>query len=115
MIVLKKISCLLVLVLMLVACETHVQENDVVEVEQDDNCDPETSFITSIKPIIDNNCLPCHRAQLPILTSFENIRDNRDDIRTQVVVLRRMPLGGSLSSDEIALIRCWIDNGAQNN
>ncbi|MGY5352502.1 c-type cytochrome [Wenyingzhuangia sp. IMCC45533] len=110
----RNIGVLLLVLFLSIACENHVQENDFAVIEQDVNCNPNTSFATSIKPIIDNNCLPCHRTQFPVLTSFSSINRNASNIRRQVVS-RRMPLNGSLSDDEIALIRCWIDNGAQNN
>lgn len=110
----KNIGILFAMLFLLFSCENHVQENDeIVEVEKD-NCDANVSFSTSIKTIIDNNCLPCHRSQFPNLTNYNSIRDNASNIRGQVVS-RRMPQGGSLTSQEIELIKCWIDNGATNN
>ncbi|WP_299896499.1 cytochrome c [uncultured Aquimarina sp.] len=107
-----KLICLLA-VSIFYSCETNVEEETVaIEV-----CDDEISFSSDIKPIINNDCIRCHGGsgnQAPDLTTFENISNNANRVRREVVN-RTMPLGGSLSNNEIELIRCWIDNGALNN
>ncbi|SEK50411.1 hypothetical protein SAMN04487910_0677 [Aquimarina amphilecti] len=113
---LLKIKNILIIVLgfSLLSCERNVEEESGIITEE--LCDPAISFTTNIKPIIDNNCIRCHGGnQAPDLRTYENIRNNSERIRTEVVVNRTMPLGGSLSNDQIELVRCWIENGALNN
>ena len=110
----KSICVFMIAVFLIFSCENHVQEDDIVEMEAS-NCDPNTSFTTSVKPIIDANCVSCHNgSQPPNLSSYNGVSSNASNVKTQVIS-RRMPLGGSLTTEEIELIRCWIDNGALNN
>ncbi len=98
--------------LILVSCDNNVEEQITETIVE---CNPDTSFATQVKPIIDNNCIECHNGnQFPDLRNFEGIRNNASRVRAQVVS-RRMPIGGSLSNEEIEIIRCWIDSGALNN
>lgn len=109
--------CFLFLVLFTcVSCETHVQEQDFATVEEEeDTCGSDISFATQVQPLVNNKCVVCHNgSQPPNLTTYNNIKSNANNVKQQVVT-RRMPLGGSLSSDEIKLLTCWIDNGMLNN
>lgn len=110
----KVLSLLVFLMLtLLFSCETHVIDDgsEIVEI----SCDPNTSYTTQIQPIIENNCVTCHNgSQPPNLNSYSRVSNNASLIKS-VVVSRRMPLSGSLSTEEIALISCWVDNGAENN
>jgi len=95
------------------SCERNVEEE--LDLITDDQCDSEISFTASIKPIIDANCINCHGGnRFPDLRTHGGISTNAARVRTQVVN-RTMPQGGSLTNEEIELIRCWIDNGALNN
>lgn len=96
------------------SCEEHVI-NDGSEEVVEILCNPDTSFSTEIEPIIQANCVRCHNgSQPPNLTSYSRISSNANSIQA-AVVSRRMPLGGSLSNEEIEAIKCWVDNGAQDN
>ncbi|MBW1296482.1 c-type cytochrome [Aquimarina litoralis] len=104
----------ILLISILYACETNVEE-ETEAISDEFICNEDVSFTVDIQPIIQNNCLSCHGGnQSPDLRTFENIRNNASRVRTQVVN-RTMPIGGTLSSNEIERIRCWIDNGALNN
>lgn len=95
------------------SCESHIEEDydEIVSL----GCDPSTSFINQIKPIIDSNCLGCHNgSQFPDLRTYNSISNNSEIIKEQVIN-RTMPIGGALTNEEIELISCWIDNGTQNN
>lgn len=94
------------------SCENYV-EDDFQSLEQD--CDPNTSFVNQIKPIIDNNCISCHNGnQFPDLRTYSGVSNNAEIVKEQVVN-RTMPIGGSLTNEEIDLITCWIENGSLNN
>ncbi|WP_282079114.1 c-type cytochrome [Aquimarina algiphila] len=111
---------LITICLTILSCETNVEEETPIDengnpISENESCDPDISFSTSIKAIIDTNCISCHGGnQFPDLRTYEGISANASNVKEQVVS-RRMPLNGSLTSEEIELIRCWIDNGALNN
>ena len=70
-----------------------------------------------VKKIIDNNCITCHSSgggQSPNLETYNGVSANADIIKSEVVS-KEMPIGGSLTNEEIAAISCWVDAGALNN
>lgn len=103
------------------------------------------SFANQIQPIFDTNCTVCHISggiadtimHLNAEEAFDALVGQpsvQDASLTRVVagdsstsllfqkvssdsppVGDRMPLGGALSDADIALIRDWIDQGAENN
>lgn len=104
---------LLFLLVLFASCENNVEET--MEDLAVSECDPTTSFIEQIKPIIDSNCIQCHNgSQFPDLRTYQSIKDNAAIIKG-VTQTRRMPIGGSLTIAEIKAIACWIDNGSLNN
>ncbi len=110
----KYIHVLITLSIAFFSCDNNVEEEIPLPIGNEE-CSTDISFTADVKPVIDTNCIRCHGGnQAPDLRTFEGINANAARVRTQVVS-RRMPLGGSLTNEEIELIRCWIDNGALNN
>ncbi len=82
--------------------------------------DTGTSFSGAIKNIIDTRCAvaTCHVAGtgLPNWTIFSNIQSNAQAIKSRTTAKTMPPAGAtSLTDDQIALIACWVDDGANNN
>ncbi len=127
--------------ILIFSCENNVEEdttaivdpisaptdpgNEIPDGENPDGETPDTpdptpeptviSFSADVKPIFDRNCTGCHGGnRFPDLRNINIIQANSGTIRNQVVT-RRMPQGGSLSNEAIAIIRDWIDSGALNN
>ncbi len=102
-----------------------------VEVTDDDNCTTsETvtvgfmtanlSYADDIDPIVQSKCAisGCHDGTQPDFTVFENFQaraNNQPGGVRQRVKTGDMPRSGSLTGEEISMILCWIDEGAQNN
>jgi uncharacterized membrane protein len=109
---LKRIGLLATLYLFLASCEYNVEEEGIAE----DPCATDISFSATIRPIIDNNCIQCHNGTVhPFdFRIFAIVQNNAPRIK-ELTQARIMPKEGSLTSEEIALIGCWVDNGAQNN
>ncbi|UOB18118.1 cytochrome c [Abyssalbus ytuae] len=107
-------STLMVVLLIAVStsCDNNVEEDNINS--GTDEC-PDISFSTQVKPVIDNNCISCHNgSQFPDLRTYDGVSNNAAIVKDQVVN-RTMPIGGSLTNEEIELISCWVDNGALNN
>lgn len=104
------------LLILFFSCETNVEEDTVIEDMMGMEVEPcAPSFANDIKPIIDSNCISCHNGtQFPDLRTYQGVSTNAGIVKIQVVN-RTMPIGGSLTNDEIDLISCWVDNGAPNN
>ena len=113
---LKKAFLLLLIVTSLSSCLTNVDEEEAVDPGTPDPCATIT-FALNVKPIIDNNCIQCHSTnggQSPNLETYNAVSANSARVKSEVVS-KDMPLGGSLTNDEIQAISCWVDAGALNN
>jgi hypothetical protein len=82
---------------------------------------PAKSFANDVNPIFQSTCATnssCHGSGSingpGELIGYSKIFNARSDIRSQVAS-GRMPLTGSLTTNEKNAILCWIDNGAPNN
>ena len=90
-----------------------------------DGCDGSVvSYADQIKPIINTSCAVtgCHNGDngaernWTIFSVFQAKKDNvKDRVTRPVGVPGHMPLVGSITSDQIQLIVCWVDQGGENN
>jgi uncharacterized membrane protein len=111
-----KTFLLTILVVLISSCLTNVDEEEVLDPDALDPC-ADITFSVDVKKIIDNNCITCHSAgggQSPNLETYNGVSANADIIKSEVVS-KEMPIGGSLTNEEIAAISCWVDAGALNN
>lgn len=104
---------LFLLLVFFTSCLTNVEE-DMTELEP--NACADITFATTVKPIIDANCIQCHGSggTLPELTTHSLLQLHAGSVKSEVVS-REMPKQGSLTQDEIDAIVCWVDDGALNN
>ncbi len=84
----------------------------------------EPSFSECVKPIIEQNCVTCHRnnSQNGLLQTFEEIKSYMDNgklldrIQRDADAVGVMPPSGQkLSNNEIQIIKTWYENGTPNN
>ncbi|UGU15669.1 hypothetical protein LS482_18545 [Sinomicrobium kalidii] len=106
------ISGIFLLAVCMISCEYNVEQEDMEELL----CDPDISFSTTVRPVIDNNCMQCHNGSVHPLdfSNFDVVKNNAEKIK-ELTETRVMPLQGSLTPEEIALIGCWVDNGSPDN
>lgn len=112
----RKTFLLLILIFSISSCLTNVDEEEVIDDGVVDPCATIT-FAINVKPIIDNNCIQCHSTnggQSPNLETYNAVSANAARVKSEVVS-KDMPLGGSLTNEEIQAISCWVDAGALNN
>ena len=97
----------------------------IISCSKKDNTTPDTEkYFPTVKTIISNNCMTCHNssgtwAGRP--TKF----DTDSDITSLYIAIKkavadpvspmnkRMPQGGSLSADDIAIIVKWFNKGGK--
>ncbi|MEN8248123.1 MAG: hypothetical protein ABFS32_04270 [Bacteroidota bacterium] len=76
------------------------------------------TFSTNIQPIIANSCSTsaCHDGSnnLSNFTIFSEVQANASMIKSRTQS-GSMPKNGSLTQEQIDLIACWVDDGAQDN
>jgi SprB-like repeat protein len=78
-----------------------------------------TSYATDIQPIIMTTCavFGCHdgsNSSLPNFTNLVVLQANASQVKSRTQS-GNMPRSGSLTQNQIDLIACWVDDGAQNN
>ncbi|MCM4167805.1 hypothetical protein DHD08_08945 [Arenibacter sp. H213] len=99
------------------SCEYNYEE-ETLEMGNTE-CELAVSYASTIRPLIDNNCMPCHNGDgkepfAPDLRTYNSVMGIAGLIK-EVTQSRRMPKEGSLSNEEINAIKCWVDQGALNN
>ena len=78
------------------------------------------SYSKEVFPIFAANCTTsgCHNSGMPGMdwTKLSDVKMHSDDIRLRTQE-KSMPPSGSptLSAEQIQLIACWVDDGANNN
>lgn len=80
-------------------------------------CDPNISFINTVKPILDRDCntAGCHDDKvITALNIYQTVHDGAAQIRLSITT-GKMPKNGTISIADKNAIFCWIDNGAKNN
>lgn len=116
----------------LIVCDSIIVKDTITGYYYEVNvCDTLTAcdianvtYDVDIKPIISANCaIPgCHASGFGAgdFTTYAGLKAKVDagingTVNDRVVILKDMPLGGSLTQDEILKIDCWIKDGAPNN
>ena len=77
-------------------------------------------FSSDILPLITSKCATpnCHDTEVSgglVLKTYAEISAAKDRIYERAVVEKSMPQSGPLPPAAIDLLKCWINNGAQNN
>ena len=88
-ITLRKIIFILSFSLFISSCTNHVEEEEEIIIENPTDPidptdpvdptdpDPATSFLTDVKPIINNNCVTCHGgSRFPDVRTYDKIKTN---------------------------------------
>lgn len=82
------------------------------------NPDVKVSFESTVQPILTTNCAVdgCHNGTnpaVPTLVTFQQVKDNAEDISLQISKGVMPPTGAApLSARDLAEITCWVNQGA---
>ena len=85
------------------------------------DCSIVKATFRKVQPIITNKCNTsgCHNAGNAaggtVLETFDQIKAKAERINQRVIVEKTMPPGAALSSEETAILNCWISSGTPNN
>lgn len=82
----------------------------------------EVSYSADVEPIIQMSCATtaCHTQggfANGIFDDYDGVKAKVDNgsFHQRVLVDKDMPPGGSLSDEELAILKAWLDDGAPNN
>ena len=93
----------------------------------DPGCPEAVSYASQVKPIIDTHCAivgdgGCHNGgngETRDWRNFTNVQNHASEIKRRIHLTPGsagfMPKIGSITDEQIRLISCWVDQGAQNN
>jgi uncharacterized membrane protein len=83
------------------------------------DCSVVLATFSKVQSIMTNRCNTCHNARSAagntVLETYDQIKAKADRINQRVIVEKTMPPGAVLSTEEIALLKCWISSGTPNN
>lgn len=113
---LKIVSAGLALSYLLIAGCTKKQAEEMAPVPPSGPGDPAVTYTAVIGPLFQNKCASCHAPGKPeagvfTLNGYSTVVSNADRIKQQVLVLKAMPLGGSLSASELKSVQDFFNQG----
>jgi hypothetical protein len=110
----KKIIFISSIILILVtSCYNDSEEALFPQLSECDST--QYSFTNDIRPLIVENCNGCHSSQSPTFNSYTEIKNNADQIYSDIVS-GKMPKGPVRLSDCLTKkFKKWKDNGMPNN
>ena len=78
------------------------------------DCNSVNATFTSVKPIIATKCATagCHNSASAaggaVLETYDQVKAKADRINQRAIVEKTMPPGTALTSEETAILKCWI-------
>ena len=111
----RKVQIILTILIVLVIMSCH-KDKTLAPV----SCVTTISYTTDIVPIIQSSCMECHDTWI---TEYSNIVDyiNNDSWQNAIwgsYTMPKMPNNfgiDSLTSDEIQIMKCWVEQGFPEN
>jgi uncharacterized membrane protein len=83
------------------------------------NCSAVAATYTKVQTIMAAKCNGCHSARNAaggtVLETYDQVKSKASRIRQRAIVEKTMPPAAPLSSEEIAILECWIGSGTPNN
>jgi len=78
------------------------------------------SYASFVQPLLQTRCAGCHApgrsaAAIWTFSGYTSVTANADRIKDAVLVKKSMPLGGTLSANDLQSLQVWFDQGTPNN
>jgi len=112
-------ALLVFLAIGLSSCDKSSDDDKDEEMEEmNDPCETTVQFSTTILPLIEANCTPCHTgegAERGQLNTFATANANAAQIASRTKSGDMPRGGGSLTDKQIQDIACWVEQGALDN
>jgi hypothetical protein len=108
---------LLFILLFFLGCK----KNKNVDLNNIDCSKVNSSYAGNIRSIIDGNCMNsgCHNSGSANgdFSTYAGLKAKADNgtLDARVIQQKNMPVSGSLTTDELKKIKCWINSGSPNN
>ncbi|PPL03578.1 hypothetical protein [Parapedobacter indicus] len=90
--------------------ETPPGKEDGVTVEN-------VTYKNFVGGLFESRCAKCHAGSGPgtvkwVFSGYESVRDNLSRINDMVIVRKLMPQDGSLTNNQLTLLKAWIEKDA---
>ena len=83
------------------------------------DCSTVSATYAKVQSIMTNKCNNCHSARSAaggvVLETYDQVKAKADRINQRAIVEKTMPPTAALATDEIAILKCWINSGTPNN
>jgi len=83
------------------------------------DCSTVSATYTKVQTIMTNKCNTCHSARSAaggvVLETYDLVKAKAGRINQRAIVEKTMPPTAPLTTEEIAILKCWIASGTPNN
>jgi uncharacterized membrane protein len=85
------------------------------------DCSTVQATFSKVQSVIANKCNTsgCHNARNAaggtVLETYDQVKAKAGRINQRAIVEKTMPPGAALSTEDIAILQCWITSGTPNN
>lgn len=116
----EQIACMLMVIVVLASCSKKQADEAVPETPSTTVTVENVSYANFAKGLFETKCAGCHAngAQASgrwTFSGFSSVRDNSARINNVVLVTKSMPRGGSLTEQELVLLKAWFDRNTPEN
>ena len=114
-------AVLITLFLLVLVTGCYYDNAELLQPGNNVNCNTINARFVDVQPIISTKCAVsgCHDATTAagntVLQTFQQISGKSNRIYIRSVIEKSMPSVQPLSTQEAALLNCWINSGSPNN
>ncbi len=107
-----KSQFLMLILFGLLSCSYHVDKAPEFGGESNVMNQSQISYAVINQNILQNRCLNCHAERPPLLRNYTEVKANINEITQSVLINKTMPPNNPLDTQDLQLLKSWIDHGA---